>query len=499
MSCSLEKLLETEQENSALHRIIRSNLNRLMRLLQQILEFRKAESSNLKLKVSKVDVVSFVRKICDENFSPLVVDRNIRMIFSSGDEVLEGYVDTDKLDKILYNLISNAYKYNRPDGKVFVSVSSEKIDDRGYVSISVKDTGYGISAERQKNLFQRFYEGDYRKFNTKGTGIGLSLTRDLVKLHNGTIEVASVEGEGTIFSVKIPIDRDAYGADQIDSGLPVDSSDYIGTDNKGGDEISREWKADSCTLLLVEDNEELLMVMKNILESQYNILVARNGVEALDILKNNEVDLVITDYMMPEMMGDELCRIIRSDIALSHLPVIMLSAMPEKQSKLDSYEAGVDAYVSKPFEVKLLVAQVNGLISNRKGLYSKFRSGQQMEPDLLINTDLDKQFVDKAIRLIEEHISDSEFGIDAFNQAMNMSNSTLYRKIKGVTGMSPKEFIRNVRFKYACRLLLEETASVAEVAYMVGFTDAKYFSISFKKEFGMTPTQYIAQNKKKLK
>lgn len=501
MSCSLEKLLEKEDGDSALHRIIRSNLNRLLRLLQQILEFRKAESSNLRLKVSRKDIVQFVHKLCEENFSPLVNDRNIRLIFSSQEEHIDAYFDSDKLDKILYNLLSNAYKYNRKDGKVFVKVLRTHMDNGAdAVEISVKDTGYGISLQKQADLFKRFYEGDYRKFNTRGTGIGLSLTKDLVILHNGTIDVESVEGEGTVFRVVLPVSREAYGDDQIEDEMKPDKGIVYGNvqveeaDRLGAGGENPVAESVSGTLLVVEDNTDLLFVMKTVLESEYKVFTALNGKEAVSVLEKENIDLVITDYMMPEMDGVELCRHIRTSFDLSHLPVIMLSARSAVDSRLKSFEAGVDAYVSKPFDVKTLLAQINGMISNRKNLYEKFRSGQSVEPDLLINTDMDQQFVDKVIRIVEEHISEPDFGIESFNKAMNMSTSTLYRKIKGVTGMAPKEFIRNIRFKYACRLLRQKTTSVADVAYMVGFTDAKYFCQSFKKEFGMTPSQYMAQN-----
>ena len=253
----------------------------------------------------------------------------------------------------------------------------------------------------------------------------------------------------------------------------------------------------SFSLLVAEDNEDLLMVMKNILEPKYRIFTAKDGKQALEILRKEAVSLVITDYVMPVMGGLELCRKIRADLSLSHIPVIMLSARTARENKLRAFDAGVDAYITKPFEVKLLIAQVDGILANRSRLYTKFRSGENAETDLLISTDMDRQFVENTIRVIENHISDPDFGIEAFNAEMNMSNSTLYRKIKGVTGMSPKEFIRNIRFKYACRLLLEKTTSVADVAFMVGFTDAKYFSLTFKKEFGLTPSQYIAEHKKK--
>lgn len=492
MSCSIEKLAEKGTDNASLLKILKSNLNRLMRLLQQILEFRKAESSNLRLKVSEMDIVPFVKKMCDENFSPLVVDKNIIMIFSASQKHITGYADPDKLDKILYNLISNAYKYNRPSGKVFVSVSEESLESGRMAVISVKDTGYGIRKDRMGDLFKRFYEGDYRRFNTKGTGIGLSLTKDLVDLHKGTITVNSVEEEGTVFTVRFPLDKDAYSPDQIDIGIVLQQN-YVGQDEiSGKGESNTDTTSAAPVLLVVEDNEDLRLVMKSVLEPRYHVLLARNGREALEILKNDTVNFIITDYVMPEMGGLELCRKIRADISLSHLPVVMLSAKSAKENKLRAFEAGADVYITKPFEVKLLIAQIDGIIANREKLYSKYRLGSLLESDMLIRTDMDKQFVDKVICLIEDHISDPDFGIEAFNKAMNMSSSTLYRKIKGVTGMSPKEFIRNVRFKYARKLLEEKTTNVADVAYMVGFADAKYFSMSFKKEFGMTPSQYAA-------
>ena len=489
MSVSIEKLLENNPDQS-LSRILRSNLDRLKRLLQQILEFRKAESSNLRLKVANTDIVTFVKKICDENFAPLIDSgKNVNMIFSSDTEHFEGYIDRDKLDKILYNLISNAYKYNRQGGSVSVSVKTEEVPSR-YVIISVKDTGYGISRKKQEGLFKRFYEGDYREFNTTGTGIGLSLTKDLVDLHKGTIRVDSIEGEGSEFHVRIPVDRTAYPEDQIQAEMLLEDTEA---------NLQQEDNAiseDKYSILVVEDNEELLYTIKRILSARYNVFMSRNGKEALETLGQSSVDLVITDLLMPEMDGAELCRAIRSDISTSHLPIIVLSARTAAEAKMESFESGADAYIAKPFDIKVLIAQVDGLILNRKRILDNFRQEQILDTGGIINTDLDRQFIDRAVNIIESHIAETEFNINEFNQAMNMSNSTLYRKIKGLTGMSPKEFIRNIRFKYACRLLLEKSSSVAEVAYMVGFSDAKYFSICFKKEFGMTPSRYITLNRK---
>ena len=290
--------------------------------------------------------------------------------------------------------------------------------------------------------------------------------------------------------MRIPVDRSAYSDDQIQTEVILDDAKM--TISQGDEAVS----GDKNSVLVVEDNEELLYMMKRILSGKYNVFTAKNGKEALEVLGECPVDIVITDLLMPEMDGADLCCAIRSDLSYSHLPVIVLSARTAAEAKMESFEAGADAYIAKPFDMNVLIAQVDGLIQNRKKIFDNFRQEQTLDTGGIISTDLDRQFIDRAVNIIESHISETEFNINDFNQAMNMSNSTLYRKIKGLTGMSPKEFIRNIRFKYACRLLLEKSSSVAEVAYMVGFSDAKYFSICFKKEFGMTPSKYISIHRK---
>ena len=497
MSCALEKLMEKEDSDTSLYRLIRANLERLFRMLQQILEFRKAESSNLKLKVSEIDITAFVRKICQDNFAPLESERDIRLSFNAPDGTVTGYADPDKLDKILYNLLSNAYKYNRRGGSVHVEVRPVVPDNCvASVEISVRDTGCGMSEQVKNSLFKRFYDGDYRRQNTVGTGIGLSLTKDLVTLHKGRIDVESKEGEGSEFKVVMPVDKSAYSPDEIDSGTvgeaegPGEETVEGEVPEKSGDGVK------NYTLLLVEDNAELLSVMKNMLQTKYKVLTAVDGSRAVDILEEKPVDVIVTDYVMPEMDGVELVRYVRSHVALSHLPVIMLSARSEAENRLEAYKVGIDMFVPKPFDTKLLRVQIDNLLENRNKLYERFRAGN-VDEDVspLVNTDLDRQFIEKVVKLVEERIAEPEFNIEAFNEAMNMSNSTLYRKIKGLTGMSPKELIRNIRFKYACRLLLEKTVNITDVAYMVGFSDAKYFSLSFKKKFGMTPSQYISAHR----
>ena len=464
---------------------MRSNLKRLHRLLQQILEFRKIENGKLKLKVSKNDIVLFTRKLCEENFYPLVEAKHINMHFEASSDCILAYFDIDKLDKILYNLLSNALKYNYTRGVISISLTEQVEADRRYVVIKIENTGDGIPESRLPFLFQRFYEGDYRKFKTSGTGIGLSLTKELVDMHNGTINADSVPGEVTVFTVKLPIDKDAYTDDQIDNAELDTGAVPVNADLEDG-------RFSASHILLVEDDEDLLTVMSKFLSVSFNVHTAKNGVEAIEITKQcSDIDMIITDFVMPEMNGVELCKAIRSDKDLNHIPIIMLTAKTQVEYQLEGYNSGVDVYISKPVEMAVLIAQVKTLLNNRRILSQKFRQQEVADTQELGLNAADQVFLDKAVQAVYENIDNSDFSIDDFCEQMNMSQSTLYRKLKTLTGMSANEFIRNVRIKKACEILRTTGKSVSEVAYMVGFNDPKYFGIVFKKELGMSPSKYV--------
>ena len=494
LQCSIDSLKQDGKADGQTLNIMRLNLKRLQRLLQQILEFRKVESGNLKLKVSYNNIVAFVKELCEENFHPLLQSKNITLNFQAEQDVIMAYFDVDKLDKIIYNLLSNALKYNYQNGMVLVSLSQMIQDNKKYFVLKVENTGDGIPENKIPLLFKRFYEGDYRKFKTKGTGIGLSLTKDLVELHHGTISVQSILNETTVFTVMIPSDKQSYAIEQIDEESEEIKNENLKKELKPITEeavIIEETNNERAHLLLVEDDMDLLAVMTKVLSKQFNVSTAVNGKIAIDILQEDQnIDAVITDYMMPEMNGVELCRIIRNDSALNHLPIVMLTAKTQTEYHLEGYDAGADVYITKPVEMVLLTAQIQVLITNRKLLIQQFRQQDNLDICDLDLSVFDRDFLDKAIAAIEQQMDNSEFSNEIFSEMMNMSQSTLYRKLKSLTGMSLNEFIRDIRIKKACMLLRHSDLRIAEIAYMVGFTDPKYFREIFKKKKGMTPKEY---------
>ncbi len=492
ISATVDDLKILAPKHTELYAVMHSNIHRLIRLLQQILEFRKAETGNLKLRVSPGDVAAFVRKEA-EGFQPLIKKLKIHFSVLCSPDSIIGYFDTDKLDKILYNLLSNAAKYTGENG--FIQVTLSYAEDNDHISLKVKDSGKGISQEKQKTLFQRFYEGDYRKFNTIGTGIGLSLTKDLVELHEGTISVESEIGQGTEFIVRIPIDRSYFKEDQIDDEaiVPIQGTTISvdGEDTQTVEESERVKKRHS--VLVIEDNEELLQLMTRLLRREYNVFTAENGKEGIIVLENEDIDLIVSDVMMPEMDGIEFCKYVKGNLEISHIPVILLTAKNKEEDRAEAYEVGADAFISKPFNLPVLYARIRNLLKYKEGVVHDFKHQLVFELKELNYTSLDEDFLQRAIDCVNGHLEDAEFDQPQFADEMKTSKSTLYKKLKSLTGLNTSAFIRNVRLKSACRIMEEKGGNIriSELAYAVGFNDPKYFSSCFKKEFGMLPSEYI--------
>ena len=475
--------------------MIRSNVNKLRRLLQQILDFRKVESGNMKLSVSKSDVISFIDDVCKIHFTPLMRKKNQTFTFLTEDRHLMAYFDRDKLDKIVSNLLSNACKYTANGGDIKLIVDSYWESEYHHLRIQVVDTGEGIAPADLENVFKRFYtinKGDESESN----GIGLSLTKDLVELHHGTINVESELGKGSTFTVDLPINKDSYQEDElisehisvngINTDLILEKEELI--DSKVGE--GEDMQIADVHLLLVEDNEELLFLMEKILSKHYHVLIAKDGLEALNVIKDNEIDIIISDVMMPEMDGLEFCRALKSNLETSHIPIILLTAKNTVEDRIECYNAGADGYISKPFELKILEARINNFIMHKKNKQEEFRSNVEVNIDSLEPSSIDKEFLDKVISVINSNMSEGDFDVVQLADALAVSKSSLYRKMKLATGLSPIEFIRNIRLKHGSQLLKDKSISVAEVAYECGFSNPKYFATCFKEEFGVTPKEY---------
>lgn len=473
--------------------MIRSNVNKLKRLLQQILDFRKVESGNMKLSLSQGDIIPFVSDVCSVNFAPLMKKKKQTFVFSVEEETLIACFDADKIDKIVSNLLSNACKHTDAGGEIKLMMKSYQASGHRRLCIQVSDTGEGIASEELENIFARFYTA-HKKDGSESNGIGLSLTKDLVELHHGSIKVESELGKGSIFTVDFPIDKDSYRENEFAVEKVKEKKDEV---ILGGVDLDESEETEMGThqtnehhLLLVEDNEELLYLMKRILSRNYHVLIAKNGIEALEIVKENEIDIVISDVMMPEMDGLELCRNLKFDLETSHIPVILLTAKNTVEDRVECYNAGADGYIAKPFELKILEARINNFINHKRSKQEEFRSNADAQIDALETSVVDKEFFDKVVSVIETNISEGDFDVVQLADALAVSKSSLYRKMKVATGLSPIEFIRNIRLKHGSQLLKNRSISVAEVAYECGFSNPKYFATCFKDEFGVTPKEY---------
>lgn len=358
--------------------------------------------------------------------------------------------------------------------------------------ITVKDNGAGISEEKLSRLFTRFYEGEHRKFRTYGTGIGLSLTKDLVELHHGSISVDSKLGDGTMFTVTLPISKEAFSANEIEDSSSAQLQLYANSSVDESDDKNASDAKFDYTVLVVEDNEELLSMLAKLFSQKYNVLKAYNGQEAFNVLSNdNNIDIVVTDMMMPIMDGVELTRAIHSNPATNTLPVIMLTAKRYDEDRAEAYRAGADAYITKPFNTSVLLARVENLLFSRKKaqqeLNAKFFSALK---DVNLSPD-DEEFVTMCVKCVQKHLADADFGLDAFAEAMNISKSTLYKKLHTATNLGPSVFVRNIRMRYAAELISSNPqARIADVAFAVGYNDPKYFSSCFKKDFGVLPSEF---------
>ena len=500
ISASVDKLRDTEPEYSHEYDMMQFNIQRMVRLLQQILETSKSEAGQLRLLVAQGDVMKYVRETA-ECLEPLIAKKDMKFTINCQPESMMGWIDTDKLDKIIYNLLSNAAKYGKEGGNVTIdAITNDKYD---HIIIKVSDDGDGISPQQMKHLFKRFQDGNYRQHQTFGTGLGLSLTRDLVYLNKGTINCQSEEGKGTVFTVTLPIMKEAFAPDQIDEKHKIDfniSKNVIVDVNTVIPDVTEKPEEieltdeDAYKLLLVEDNLELLMLMQQLLKTTYRVYIARNGKEALKVINEKDLDLIISDVMMPEMDGLELTRTVKADPNYNHLPIMLLTAKTQDEDEQQALLIGADEYLRKPFRLADLKLRIDNIIENRKRMQTEFSqlTDEEEKQHIANAPSPDEKFVNQVMALVHKHIDDESYDRDALAADMGASASTLYNKLRSITGMHVSAFIRDVRMKEARRMAIENPQlRVSDLAYSVGFHDPRYFATCFKKQFGIQPKEFL--------
>ena len=495
ISASVEKLREEHPDSRHDLELMDLNIQRSVRLLQQILETSKSQAGELKILVSQGDVMQYIKETA-RSLEPLMARKHLTFTISCKPESMMGWLDTDKMDKIIFNLLSNAAKYTPEGGSVTLSVATNLRFDR--ITIQVSDTGVGIPKEKMKHLFTRFYDGDYRRNRTFGTGLGLALTRDLIYLHGGQITCDSTEGQGTTFTLEVPINKDAYAPTQIDEHnqmqirIPTNNIiDLPQAENLTEDAVPTA-NANASRVLIVEDNVELLRLMKRLLQPRYQVLTAHDGREALQLIQTNRLDIVVSDVMMPEMDGYELTDHIKHHEMYSHLPIILLTAKTTEDDQQKALLTGADGFITKPFKIRDLQLRIDNLIANRQRILAE--PAALDEEDTVDITADDREFLDRAAQCVYQNLSNSDYDREAFAADMGTSVSTLYNRLRDLTGKSMANYVRDIRIQEACKIAKNErNTRVSDIAYRVGFRDAKYFATAFKRITGKQPKEYFAE------
>lgn len=516
----VEKLMEKNkcEEKQAKYRMIFKNAQRLQRLINQLLDLSKLDAGKLNLQASKGNIVSFVKGVA-MSFESLAEQKDIQLKIVSDKNDIELYFDRDKMSKILTNLLSNAFKFTGEGGEIEISINTfvdsklnENEKDNQSVEIKIRDTGIGISEEELPKLFDRFYQVDSSQTREhEGTGIGLALTKELVELHYGTITVESqksnpqIKNSGwTELTIKLPPGREHLREDEIvdvndqpEEKIIINEEEYLTPSSKLISESITTRNGERMIVLVVEDNPDMRAYIKNSLEPQYQVEEAVNGEQGVRKALKIVPDLIVSDIMMPKMDGNGLTKILKNDERSSHIPIILLTAKAEQESKLDGLRIGADAYLTKPFDTRELHIRIEKLIEMRKKLQKKYSSGEvhshrnSGEKKL---SDLEEKFIRKVQEIIHIHLADEKFNIMQFSREVGMSRVQLYRKLKALSGKSVSNYIKSVRLSKAKKMIEERNGNISEISYSVGFSSPQYFTRCFKEEFGHPPTIFIKSN-----
>ncbi|MFW6327047.1 MAG: ATP-binding protein [Bacteroidota bacterium] len=496
----LEALIKRTKEAEAKSQltIVKRNANRLLKLVNQLLDMRKLETGNMKLSVSCGNVEEFMNDIFN-TFKPLAesygidYQLNIECEESLHRKPWTGYFDPDILEKILFNLLSNAFKFTPQGGAVWLNVRF----DEYYIQIEVTDTGTGIPENDLPHIFDRFFCNTHNK---TGTGIGLAFTKEITHLHKGTLRVKSNTGEhnhGTTFTLEIPISAEKFNDFEISEKShdlkidPMTCPDIVPVNQGNNSSNTLSYKTKSLSVLIVDDNKDMLSLLEEHLKDEYHILTANNGLEAYNASVRHLPDLIISDVMMPEIDGIELSKKLKTDVKTSHIPIILLTAKATEKEQLEGLQTGVDDYISKPFNLDILKQKINNIFKNRKQLIKKYQENNFKNPISTGLNTVDQEFIKKLIDVIHEDIENPDLNVDYLAKKMFVSRAQLYRKMKALTGQSVNEFIRSVILHKSKEYLTEPGIRIIEVAEKCGYTSTNNFSTHFKNQFGCTPKAYI--------
>ena len=464
--------------------IIKKNADRLKRVVSQLLDFRKVESNKMDMRVTEIDLITFIEDV-SSYFDNMAQSKQIQYSFQHDVSSVMLWVDTDKMEKILANLLSNAFKFTPDGGTVTIRLQ----DHAGYVILSVEDNGKGIQPQNLSSVFDQFFTADH----LTGTGIGLHLTHEFVGMHKGSIRVESEPGKRTVFFVELPKGKSHFDESCVFAPSVTElSSGVANLDTREMDEIVN--RTYDYTILIVEDDPDINAYLQKELKPNFRILTAENGLVAVDILAKENVSLVISDVMMPEMNGYELCKRIKSDIVFSHIPVILLTALSDDKQRMYGIASGADEFIQKPFNIEEVKLRIVRLLEERARLRNAFAQELQSPAASGLKTDkaesMDELFMRKFMALIEESYPDSNFSIEKASEMLGLSRVHLYRKVKELTGVTPTDFLRNYRLKQAAALLRQKDCNVNEAAYATGFSSPPYFSKCFKAVYNITQTEY---------
>ena len=486
----IQRRAKSPKEISDSLKVMDKSTRRMLRLINQLLEFRKMQNNKLALALEETDVVAFLYEIF-LSFNDAAESQKMDFGFFPSHPAYKMFIDKGYLDKITYNLLSNAFKYTPSGGKVSFTVQVDEANRQ--LVITVTDTGVGIPKEKQSELFKRFMQSS---FSNSSVGVGLHLTHELVQVHKGTITFRENEGGGSIFTVTLPTDRSVYEEKDfliLHNALLEEST--LQAEPTAEESIAEEElpaaPLNKHKVLIIEDDNDVRAFLKEEIGQYFEVVAEADGESGLERARTYDADLIICDVLMPGMTGFEVTRRLKNDFDTSHIPIILLTALSTTESHLEGVENGADAFITKPFSLKLLLTRIFKLIEQREKLREKFSHDPNMIRPAICTSDKDKEFADKLQRIMEQQIGNAEFTIDEFASMMGLGRTVFYRKTRGVTGYAPNEYIRIVRMKKAAELLRENRFKVAEVSYRVGINDPFYFSKCFKRQFGVSPSAYV--------